>query len=150
MKTIYRKSDNLVISTEEEFIDTEEYGSTSLSCKECFIITKFNPSENIFYEGASAEEIELLNQIKVPESISRMALKIQLLLKEIEIQEVIEEINLTPDYMFSQVDKKIAIIKFESAVSFDRYNSDLNLVATLMGLSQDDLDEMFINGNNQV
>lgn len=147
MKTIYRKSDNIVISTEEEFIDTEEYGSTSLSCKECFIITKFNPSENIFYEGASAEEIELLNQIKVPESISRMALKIQLLLKGIEIAEIIDTINSIPNSMFPAVAKQIAIIKFEEAAYLDRYNADLQLIATLMGLSQTDLDEIFINGN---
>lgn len=83
----------------------------------------------------------------VPVSISRMNLKIQLLLRNIEIQDIIDTINSIPEVMFSTIDKQIAIIKFNEAVSYDRYNADLNLVATLMGLSQSDLDEIFINGN---
>lgn len=43
--------------------------------------------------------------------------------------------------------KQIAIIKFEEAAYFDRYNADLQLIATLMGLSQEDLDDIFIKGN---
>jgi hypothetical protein len=92
-------------------------------------------------------EIAELNKPKVPEAISRMNLKIQLLLKGIEIAEIVEEINTIPDSLFTEVAKKIALIKFNEAVIFDRYNADLNLVATLMGLSQQDLDEIFINGN---
>lgn len=84
---------------------------------------------------------------KVPESISRMGLKIQLLLKNIEIQDVIDTINSIPNSMFPDIDKKIAIIKFQDASYYDRYNADFNLVATLIGLSQDELDEIFINGN---
>jgi hypothetical protein len=96
---------------------------------------------------ATPEEITEANKPKVPESISRMNLKIQLLLRNIEIQEIEDTINSIPDFMFPEVAKKISIIKFNEAVTFDRYNADLNLIATLMGLSQEDLDEIFINGN---
>ena len=82
----------------------------------------------------------------VPDTISRKGLKIQLLLKGIEIAEIIDTINSIPNSMFPQVAKQIAIIKFEEAAYFDRYNADLQLVAELMGLSQSDLDEIFING----
>ena len=98
-------------------------------------------------ESATAEEIESANKAIVPDTISRMGLKIQLLIKGIEITEIIETINSIPNFMFPEVAKKIAIIKFEEAAYFDRYNADLQLIATLMGLSQNDLDEIFINGN---
>jgi hypothetical protein len=96
----------------------------------------------------SDEEIAEANKPIVPESISRMYLKIQLIIRGIEIEDVISTINEIPNSMFPEVAKKIAIIKFNEAVYFDRYNADLNLIATLMGLSQEDLDEIFINGNN--
>lgn len=76
-----------------------------------------------------------------------MGLKIQLLLKGIEIKNIIDAINSIPEHMFPEVQKQIAIIKFEEATYFDRYNADLNLVAVMMGLTQADLDEIFINGN---
>ena len=107
---------------------------------------KRNGGEIVFVE-ATDEEIAEANKPIVPYSISRMNLKIQLLLKNIDIQDIIDIINSIPEVMFSTIDKQIAIIKFNEAVSYDRYNADLNLVATLMGLSQEDLDEIFINGN---
>ena len=112
--------------------------------EENFIDPTWNGSE--FIEGATPEEIAESNKPKVPCSISRMNLKIQLLLRNIEIQDIIDTINSIPEVMFSTIDKQIAIIKFNEAVSYDRYNADLNLIATLMGLSQEDLDEIFING----
>lgn len=84
----------------------------------------------------------------VPDTISRMGLKLQLLEFGIEIEEIIQTINSIPDYMFPEIEKKKAIIKFNEAAYFDRYNADLNLVATLIGLSQEDLDTMFINGKS--
>ena len=103
-------------------------------------------NEPDFFEG-TPEEIAEANKQKVPESISRMHLKIELIKRGIESQEVEDTINAIPSEMFSEIDKKIAITKFNDAVSFDRYNADLQLVATLMGLTQEDLDEIFINGN---
>lgn len=106
---------------------------------------KWNGS--IWIEGATPQEIAEATKEVVPVLISRMGLKIQLLLKGIEIADIIEAINSIPSSMFAEVEKQIAIIKFEEAAYFDRYNADLNLVAVLMGLSQEDLDDIFINVN---
>ena len=92
----------------------------------------------------TSEEIEANYRKTIPESIQKMDLKIQLIKRGIELEDVISQINDIPDFMFSEIDKKIAIIKFDSAVSFDRYNADLNLIATLLGLSQIDLDNIFL------
>lgn len=99
-------------------------------------------------KDATEDEIRLFNSLLVPISITRMALKIELLKKKIEIADVVSTIESIPNSMFPDLQKKIAIIKFNEATYFDRYNADLQLVATLIGLSQTDLDEIFINGNN--
>ena len=96
---------------------------------------------------ATPEEIAEANKPIVPLEIAKMHFKIELIKRGIEFQEVEDTINAIPSEMFSEIDKKIAITKFNDAVSFDRYNADLQLVATLMGLTQEDLDEIFINGN---
>jgi hypothetical protein len=49
--------------------------------------------------------------------------------------------------MLSDIDKEIAKIKFTEAVYFERENADLNLVAVLLGLTQTQLDQIFIDGN---
>ena len=99
------------------------------------------------YIESTPEEIAEANKPIIPEEIAKMHLKIELIKRGIESQEVEDTINAIPSEMFSEIDKKIAITKFNDAVSFDRYNADLQLVATLMGLTQEDLDEIFINGN---
>lgn len=101
-------------------------------------------------EYTTSEVVELPELILVPETISRMALKIQLLLRGIEIEDVLDTIDGLPPNVYAEIQRKIAIIKFNEATSFDRYNPELNLVAHLMGLSQQDLDEIFINGNQPI
>lgn len=103
--------------------------------------------ENATY--TTSEVVELPEPIVVPETISKMALEIQLLLMGITEQDVVDTIMSIPDSLFSLIEKQKAVIKYKSATSFDRYNADLNLVATLMSLSQQNLDVMFINGNSQ-
>jgi len=101
-------------------------------------------------EYTTSEVVEIPEPILVPESILRMALKIQLLIRGIEIEDVVDTIDGLPPNVYPEIQRKIAIIKFNEATSFDRYNPELNLVAHLMGLSQQDLDEIFINGNQPI
>ena len=72
-------------------------------------------------ENATQEEIDETKKYLVPETLHRMGLKIQLLLKGIEISEIIDAINSIPDSMFPQVEKQIAIIKFEEAKVFLKF-----------------------------
>ncbi|WP_298307296.1 hypothetical protein [Flavobacterium sp.] len=98
-------------------------------------------------EGATPQEISEASKEPVPTLISRMGLKIQLRIRNIDISEVEKTIRELPDWMMSQLEKDLAVIKFNDAAYYDRYNADYNLVATMMGLSQTDLDEIHINGN---
>lgn len=102
---------------------------------------------NQWIEGATPEEIAEANKPKVPCSISRMRLKLELFERNITVEDIVDTITSIPSSVFSEAEKQKALIKFQEATSYDRYNADLNLIATLMGLSQEDLDEIFINGN---
>lgn len=149
MKQFIKDNRPYTISDREDL--TDYY--LSVGCEICPVLYDgtfkdpiWNGSEWI--EGLSVEQVAELNKPIVPAYISRMNLKIVLLLRGIEMQEIIDTINSIPESMFSLIDKQIAIIKFNEAVSFDRYNADLNLVGVLMDLSQTDLDEIFLAGNN--
>ena len=148
MKIGIKNGDGIVIQYVNELPEKYIEWSDELQIKyDSFIKAVINEDYTDIIEGATEEEIEEANKIVVPETLHRMGLKIQLLLKGIEIKDIVDAINSIPDHMFPLVKKQIAIIKFEEAAYFDRYNADLNLVAVLMGLSQKDLDEIFINGN---
>lgn len=102
-----------------------------------------------FIEGATPEEIAEQNRIKIPEVISAMDLKLQLFELGITDQDIFEDIDSIPDVMFPPSEKQKAKIKYQSAAKFERYNADLNLVATMEGISQEQLDQIFINGNSR-
>ena len=107
---------------------------------------KQSGGEIVFVE-ATDEEITEANKPKVPCSISRMRLKLEFFERNITVEDIVDTITSIPSSVFSEAEKQKALIKFQEATSYDRYNADLNLIATLMGLSQQDLDEIFINGN---
>ena len=93
------------------------------------------------------EEIAEANKPKVPEEISAMRLKLQLFDMGITDQDIFEDIDSIPDSMFSIAEKEKAKIKYKTAVTFQRTNGELNFVATMEGLTQEQVDEIFINGN---
>ena len=107
---------------------------------------KQNGGEIVFVE-ATDEEIAEANKPKVPESISAMRLKLQLFDMGITDQDIFDDIDSIPDFMFSFAEKEKAKIKYKTAVTFQRTNAELNFVATMEGLTQEQVDEIFINGN---
>lgn len=96
---------------------------------------------------STPEEIAEANKPKVPEEISAMRLKLQLFDMGITDQDIFEDIDSIPDFMFSTADKEKAKIMYKTAVTFERTNGELNFIATMEGLSQEQVDEIFINGN---
>ena len=105
----------------------------------------WNGSEWI--EGATPEEIEEANKPIVPQTISAMRLKLQLFDLGITDQDIFDDIDSIPDFMFSFADKEKVKIKYKTAVTFERTNGELNFVATMEGLTQEQVDAIFINGN---
>lgn len=93
-------------------------------------------------EGATPEEIAEANRAKVPESISQMKLRKQLILSGISIASIDALIQQLP-----QPNRDLIYTMWEYAVVFDRSNPELNAMAEMLGITQEQLDEIFINGN---
>ena len=110
-----------------------------------FLFPKWNGTE--YYEGATPEEIAEANKPIVPQTISAMRLKLQLFDMGITDQDIFEDIDSIPEVMFSTADKEKAKIMYKTATSFERTDGKLNFVATMEGLTQEQVDEIFINGN---
>jgi hypothetical protein len=114
-------------------------------------LTEILPSENLlkplwngttWIEGATPEEIEEANKPIVPESISQMKLRKQLILSGIAISSIDALIQSLP-----QPNRDLIYTMWEYAVVFDRHNPELNAMAGMLGVTQQQLDEIFINGN---
>lgn len=88
-----------------------------------------------------SEEINDFEKI-VPESISQMKLRKQLILSGISIASIDSLIQQLP-----QPDRELIYTMWEYAVFFDRSNPELNSIAEMLNISQEQLDEIFINGN---
>ena len=99
------------------------------------------------YIESTPEEIAEANKPIVPQTISAMRLKLQLFDMGITDQDIFDDIDSIPDSMFSIAEKEKAKIKYKTAVTFQRTNGELNFVATMEGLTQEQVDEIFINGN---
>ena len=99
------------------------------------------------YIEATPEEIAEANKPIVPPTISAMRLKLQLFDMGITDEDIFEDIDSIPEVMFSTADKEKAKIMYKTATSFERTNGELNFVATMEGLTQEQVDEIFINGN---
>lgn len=87
--------------------------------------------------------------ILVPEEISKMALSLELFDRGITDQDIFDDIDSVPNSIFPLVEKERAKIKYITARSFVRSNMEVNLVATMEGLSQNDVDQIFINGKSR-
>ena len=105
-----------------------------------FIDAVWNGSE--FIEGATPEEIAEANKPIVPESISQMKLRKQLVLSGISIASIDALIQSLP-----QPNRDLIYTMWEYAVVFDRNNPELNAMAEMLNISQEQLDNIFINGN---
>jgi len=130
----------------ERYINTVGMFEVPL-CTETFNRKKWDFQNDVWFEDATPEEIAELNKPIVPATISAMRLKLQLFDLGITDEDIFEDIDSIPDFMFSVADKEKAKIKYKTATSFERTNGELNFVATMEGLTQEQVDEIFINGN---
>jgi len=94
-------------------------------------------------EGATQEEVETYNKSLVPDSISQMKLRMQLILNGISISSIYAMI----DSIENQVQKELIYAKWEYAVVFDRNDATLTQMAQMLGITSEQLDDIFINGN---
>jgi hypothetical protein len=94
-------------------------------------------------EGATEEEIEEYKKSLVPPTISQMNLRLQLIAENIPIASVYDTIEQIPN----ATTKETIYTKWEYALIFERADQTLNQMAQMLNVSQEQLDRIFINGN---
>lgn len=114
------------------------------------LIKEFHDVEtDTWIESATAEEMDELNKVEVPQTISMMDLRIQLVLIDKPIDNIIQMIKSLPKEYLDEKQKQIILIKLEFANYFERSSPELNQLVPIVGITQDDLDNIFINGNKK-
>ena len=142
MKTIVEtNTGKLLFSTDNDnYICLENQTKININLTEMFVSPFFDFQSNSYYEGATSEEIA--SMIVVPDSISQMKLRKQLVLSGISIASIDALIQSLP-----QPNRDLIYTMWEYAVVFDRHNPELNAMAQMLEITQQQLDEIFINGN---
>ena len=142
MKTIVEtNTGKLLFSTDNDnYICLENQSKIDIYLTEMFVSPFFDFQSNSYYEGATSEEIA--SMIVVPDSISQIKLRKQLVLSGISIASIDALIQSLP-----QPNRDLIYTMWEYAVVFDRHNPELNAMAQMLEITQQQLDEIFINGN---
>ncbi len=125
----------------EKYRNTDGFFEVPL-CSENFYKRKWDFVNKIWVEGATTEEIAEASKPIVPESISQMKLRKQLILSDISIASIDALIQSLP-----QPNRDLIYTMWEYAVIFDRNNPELNAMAKMLNITQQQLDEIFIKGN---
>ena len=129
------------ISGKEYFNDIEipRDDTTQLYLNRCEFLA--NGGEFIEFEG-TPEEIAEANKQVVPESISQMKFRKQLILSGISIASIDSLIQSLP-----QPNRDLIYTMWEYAVVFDRSNPELNAMSQMLQITSEQLDDIFINAN---
>lgn len=94
------------------------------------------------------EEVEKfqneVEEISVPETVSQMRLRKALILSGISIQSIDEAISAIQD----DTQRELIYTMWEYAVVFERSDAILNQMVSTLGISQNQLDQIFINAQN--
>ena len=83
--------------------------------------------------------------IVVPQQLSRMKFIIQVFITTgIKYEDIVLFIQ---NLAFDEAQKYVILTRLRSATHFDRNSSDLLTIASMMGITSEQLDSIFINGN---
>lgn len=104
-----------------------------------FYINKWDGSK--FVEGASAEEIKLFNGNVVPVKVTNAQFRLELINRGISISGILDYIKLMSDISV----KERLLTLFEYANFFERNNVLLIQMANELNISEEELDQIFIN-----
>lgn len=100
------------------------------------------------YVESTEQEIAEANKPIVPETISRMRFIIQVFLTTgIKYEEIVAFIQNLPTEVIDEASKYIVLTRLRSCTHLDRNSTDFNLIADMMGITPEQRDEIFINGN---
>lgn len=96
--------------------------------------------DGIVYEEVETEPFPP----EVPEKITRRQFKMALVLKGISLEAVETALNNIED----PLKRQLSLIEWEDALTFERDHILIGSLAPHFGLTEDDLDDLFIQGGN--
>lgn len=105
---------------------------------------KINNEKTDLIEGATKEEIDAFNDALIPNTISQMKFRMQLILSGISLESIYESINAIQD----KTTRDIILTKFDYADVMERNDESLLQMASIMGITKEQINQIFINGNN--
>jgi hypothetical protein len=97
----------------------------------------------VITESATQQEIDDFKKSQVPQTASKMRFFLSLLNVGITRTMVYDEINKIPDPKL----KEVVLIKFDLSQEFDRNDQHLILMANQFGITDKQLDDLFIQSN---
>jgi len=139
----YLLSNNRFSGNYEEDNVPDNRGISSVMYQNQFLIGFWNGSEWI--EGATQEEMEQAIKLVVPTQARSMNLRLVLIQNGISIQSVYDTIASLPS-----PNNELGYQMFEYATHYDRNNPMINTLAQLMNISQEQLDQFFIQAENLI
>ena len=118
--------------------DDEIHGYTEVMPTESYVKAHFNEQTELYYEGATQQEIEQYTIENAVSVVSRRQLRLALILSGFDLS-IIDNIidNL------SGLDKIIASTTWNEAITFERKDALLVSLATAVGFSELQLAELF-------
>ncbi len=96
----------------------------------------------IYYKVSNEEELAAAKKASVPETVSRRQLRLALVLSSFDLSMIDAQINQLPE-----PNRSFALIAWNDAIVFERKDALLNQLAGQLGLSEDNLDDLFINAS---
>ena len=139
------------------FIINEDnsYGGSVSVCVEGIVYTELEPKKSTdIWNGTEWIDNSI---IVVPQEISRMKFELQLYITTtvrdennniVQLGKTFQDIiDYIDSLQMSNFYKNLLKMRLLSCVTLERDNDDLNALAPEMGISQAQLDEIFINGN---
>lgn len=84
--------------------------------------------------------------IEIPQTISMMKLRIQLILMGTSMENILDTIIKLPTEMLPEIQKKLILVKLEYATHLERYSPELVNLGKIM-FTENQLDYIFIEGN---
>lgn len=108
-----------------------------------FVKAFYNFETGEFYEGATPEQITEVNKPKVPQEVTRLQFLMALNSIGVKEQNLYDFVELIED----ENTRYLAKLQLKNCLTFNRNNQMLNDMAPAFGLSQGQLDELFIIAN---
>jgi hypothetical protein len=111
-----------------------------------WVLTDVLPTDEIQPQWNGSGWIEsYIEVVEVPQQLSRMKFIIQVYLTTgIKYEDIVLFIT---NLNFDEAQKYVILTRLRSATHFERNSSDLLTIAAMMGITSEQLDSIFINGN---